>query len=290
MNLDDSGPALLRRRHLGTAGVDRPLGPRRPRLVRAAAMTAEDSSPGPTDVHRFGDRRQLARELARSLAADLEAAVAERGAATLVVSGGSTPAPLFAELRRRVLPWDRVSVTLADERWVAAGDPASNEGLVRRQLLAEEAAAARWVGLKNDAPTPEAGRDECERQLARLPRPFDAVVLGMGADGHTASLFPAAAELAAGLDPESSRLCLAVRPPAAPHPRLSLTLAALLQSRRIVLHITGEEKWSVYRRALGEGPEAELPIRAVLRQAVLRQSVPHRAGGVEVYWAPRSLV
>lgn len=227
-------------------------------------------------VQRFGDRRQLARELARSLAAGLAAAVAERGAATLVVSGGSTPKPLFAKLRRKILPWDRVSVTLADERWVAAVEAASNEGLVRRQLLVEEAAAARWVGLKNDAPTPEAGRDECERRLRRLPRPFEAVVLGMGADGHTASLFPAAAELEAGLDPDSGRLCLAVRPPAAPHPRISLTLAALLSSRRIVLHITGEEKWSVYRRALEPGPAEELPIRGVLR----------RAGGVEVYWAP----
>lgn len=226
--------------------------------------------------HRFADPRQLARELARSIAGDLAAAVDRRGAAALVVSGGSTPRPLFAALRRRELPWERVWVTLADERWVPAADAASNEALVRRHLLADAAAAARWLGLVNEAPTPEDGRDECERRLRALPRPFDVVVLGMGADGHTASLFPGAAELAAGLDPRSPRTCLAVHPARAPHPRLSLTLAALLDSRRIVLHITGEEKWAVYRRALEPGPAEELPIRAVLRGAGDR---------LQVYWA-----
>ncbi len=227
--------------------------------------------------HRFDDRTQLADELARSVAGDLAVAVAERGAASLVVSGGSTPRPLFERLSRAELPWNKVSVTLADERWVAADDEASNEALVRRLLVVEYAASARWVGLKNSAPTPEAGREACERRLREVPRPFDVVVLGMGGDGHTASLFPASAELAAGLDPRSRRACLAVHPPDAPHPRMSLTLAALLDSRRIVLHVTGDAKWTVYLRALESGPVEELPIRAILRGASNR---------LEVFWAP----
>ncbi len=224
----------------------------------------------------FEQRQELASSLADSIAADLEAAIGERGAASLVVSGGSTPWPLFQELSRRSLPWNRVWITLADERWVDIDDEASNEAMVRRLLLVDEAAAARWVGLKNDAATPEEGRDEAEERLRPIQRPFDVVVLGMGGDGHTASLFPDASELAAGLDPESDHLCLAVRPPEAPHPRLSLTLMALLDSRRIVLHLTGDDKRDVYRLALADGPAEELPIRAVLRGAADR---------VELYWA-----
>lgn len=225
----------------------------------------------------FTDRGQLARGLARSIASDLDAAVRERGRAGLVVSGGSTPRPLFEELCRCPLAWDRIYVTLADERWVDAGDEASNEALVRRHLLVGEAAAARWVGLKSAAATPEEGCEAAAEHLRRMPRPFDVVVLGMGADGHTASLFPGAPELAAGLDVDSRRPCLAVRPPGALHPRISLTLPTLLDSRRIVLHLTGDDKLDVYRRALADGPVQEMPVRAVLRGAADR---------VELYWAP----
>jgi len=221
---------------------------------------------------RFDDRETLARELAASVAADLTAATAAHGDATLVVSGGSTPLPFFQALAKRRLDWPRVTVTLADERWVDPGDEASNEGLVRRELLVAEAAAARFVPLKNAAATPEEGRDACEAALAKLRRPFDVLVLGMGGDGHTASLFPGAAEL----DPEGSRLCLAVRPAAAPQARMSLALPALLGSRRIVLHLVGEEKLGVYERALTAGPVEELPIRAVLRRAADR---------VELWWS-----
>lgn len=226
---------------------------------------------------RYEDRQTLARGLAGSIADDLRAAVRERGTASLVVSGGSTPGPLFEALSRISLPWEKVWVTLADERWVAADDEASNERLVRRSLLVGEAARARFVGLKNAAPTPEAGRETCEAALAAVPRPFDVVVLGMGDDGHTASLFPGTPELAAGLDAATDRWCLPVRPRTAPHPRMSLTLAAILASRRLVVHITGGAKWEVYREAREPGAADEVPIRAVLASG-------HRALGV--YWAP----
>ncbi len=166
-------------------------------------------------------------------------------------------------------------MTLADERWVPADHLDSNERLVRETLLVHDAREATMIGLKTPQATPEEGREACEQNLAVIDRPFDVVVLGMGDDGHTASLFPTAPELAAGLDPETEHTCLAVRPPVAPHPRMSLTLAALLTGRRLVLHITGEAKWQVYQRALEVGPVEELPIRAVLR-----------SGHAEVWWAP----
>lgn len=214
---------------------------------------------------RFPDRHELGGFLARLIAADLRAAVAERGRASLVVSGGTTPSPLFAALREHELPWENVAITLADERWVSPEHTASNEALVRRELLAGTAARACFVPLKNLAPTPEQGTAETERALATTARPFDVVILGMGEDGHTASLFPGAAELAAGLDLENPASCLAVHPPDLSLPRLSLTLRALLDSRRIVLHFTGESKWQVYQRAQEEGSLEELPIRGVLR-------------------------
>lgn len=226
--------------------------------------------------HRFPDRPALAAALAGEIKVDLEEAVAARGAASLVVSGGRTPVKLFEQLRNEKLDWSKVWVSLADERWVDTGTHASNERLVRETLLVGPAAAAHFVGLKNPAPTPEAGADWATRALTRVPHPFDVVVLGMGEDGHTASLFPGSLALARGLDPAAAPACIAVNALVAPHARVSLNLAALLDSRRIVLHIEGDAKWHVYQRARMPGTTAELPVRAVLQQ----KEVP-----VDVYWA-----
>lgn len=226
---------------------------------------------------RFEHPKRLALALAESIAEDLRRAVQRRGRASLIVSGGSTPLLLFEALSAQDVPWDKVWVSLADERWVDPDDDASNEKLVRTKLLVSSAASAHFVPMKNDAATPEEGEASCEAALAELPRPFDVVVLGMGEDGHTASLFPGAAGLEEALDLASERLCAAVRPPEASHPRMTLTLAALLYSRRTVVHITGEAKWQVYRQALAPGPAHDPPIRAVLG----RGPEP-----IDVYWAP----
>jgi 6-phosphogluconolactonase len=227
--------------------------------------------------HRFPDSLALAHALSGEIKVDLEEAIAARGAASLVVSGGRTPVRLFEQLRTEPLDWSRVWVTLADERWVDTSDPASNEKLVRDTLLTGAAAAAHFVGLKNPAPTPEAGADWATRALGRVPRPFDVVLLGMGEDGHTASLFPGSLALGKALDRAAPAGCIALNSLTAPHARLSLNLAALLDSRRIILHIEGESKWQVYQRAKAAGAVAELPVRSVLHQ----KEVP-----IDVYWAP----
>ena len=227
--------------------------------------------------HRFPDREALAAALAGEIKVDLEEAIAARGATSLVVSGGKTPARLFEQLRDEKVDWTRTWVTLADERWVETTSEDSNERLVRENLLVGSAAAAHFVGLKNPAATPEAGADWVTRALTRVPHPFDVVVLGMGQDGHTASLFPGSMALARGLDPAAPPACIAVNALVAPHARVSLNLAALLDSRRIVLHIEGDTKWAVYQRARTPGTSAELPIRAILQQ----KEVP-----VDVYWSP----
>jgi 6-phosphogluconolactonase len=226
--------------------------------------------------HRFPDRQALAAALAGELKVDLEEAIAVRGAASLVVSGGRTPELLFGRLSAEKIDWTRTWVTLADERWVETNSEDSNERRARENLLVGAAAAAHFVGLKNPAPTPEAGADWATRALTRVPHPFDVVVLGMGEDGHTASLFPGSMALARALDPTAPPACIAINALVAPHARMSLNLAALLESRRIVLHIEGDAKWAVYQRARAPGTAAELPVRAILQQ----KEVP-----VDVYWS-----
>lgn len=233
-------------------------------------------SSGPT-VKDFPDAEAMSQELAAQIAATLAAAIGARGLASLVVSGGRSPVRMFEILRAQSLDWSRVCVALADERWVNPEDAASNEHLVRNVLLKDHAAAARFLGLKNRAPTPDLGAVSAWETFARVPRPFDAVVLGMGDDGHTASLFPRSPNLPSALNPAAAAGCIGMWSPTAPQARLSLNLTALLDSRRIVLLIIGESKRSTYAAACAPGPVEDMPVRAVLRQS----RTP-----VDVMWSP----
>ncbi|MFH2124615.1 MAG: 6-phosphogluconolactonase [Pseudomonadota bacterium] len=232
---------------------------------------------GVHELLEFPAADQLVTALAKRVGELLTEGVAERGQATLAVSGGSTPIPLFARLAETELPWDKVTIALVDERWVDTGSPDSNENLVRRHLLQKKAAAARFVGMKNEAATPLAGEAACAARLQTLPRPWDCLILGMGNDGHTASLFPGAANLAAAVDPHSGQICMAIHPPAAPHERMTLTLPAILNSRQLILHLQAAEKKRVLARAQGDGDAAEMPIRYILRQ---------RTTPLAIYWSP----
>ncbi|MGE4323130.1 MAG: 6-phosphogluconolactonase [Sphingobium sp.] len=214
--------------------------------------------------HRFTDATAAAVDLAGRIAALLNTAVAARGIASLALSGGRSPRAMLETLGAMPVDWSRIIMTLVDERWVDPSDPASNERLVRDTLLNGPASTARFIGMKNDAASAHAGQPACERAFATLPWPIDIIVLGMGEDGHTASLFPGAKELAHGLSGHARTV--AVTPPDAPHGRLSMTAAAILSSRQIMVQISGGTKAAVYRRALSDGPVEELPIRLALRQ------------------------
>lgn len=226
----------------------------------------------------FDDAGSAARALADVAAADLAAAVEAGRCASLVVSGGRSPVPFFEALAARPLPWSAVSITLADERWVDPASADSNEALVRAHLLRGPAAAARWVALKGPEATARDGLEGATRRVRALSRPFDVTVLGMGEDGHVASLFPGAAGLQRALDPDAQPLLAAIDPPLAPHPRISLTLAALLSSRRIVVLIAGERKRAVIERAGAGADPHELPIAAVLAQTRVAVEVIWSAG------------
>ncbi len=228
-------------------------------------------------AHRYADVESVSRELATQIGANLTAAIGARGLASLVVSGGRSPVRMFEMLRTQALDWSRVCIALADERWVSPEDAASNEGMVRNVLLKDRAAGARFLGLKNGAPTPDLGAVSAWETFARVPRPFDAVILGMGDDGHTASLFPRSPNLPAALNRAAAAGCVGMWAPTAPHARLSLNLTALLDSRRIVVLIAGESKWRTYAAACAAGPIEDMPVRAVLRQ---------ERTAVDVMWSP----
>ena len=218
----------------------------------------------------------LAERLAADVADSLRSAIDQRGRATLVVSGGSTPKPFFHALSALALDWSSVCVTLADERWVDIDHDDSNERFVRQHLLVDAAAAATFLSLKNPHASAHEGVEQCESALAQLPWPVDVLVLGMGADGHTASLFPQSPGLDAALAADNPRRCVAIDPPGFPIGRMSLTLAALLDSRHLLLHITGERKREVLADGLENSDTLALPVLALMRSE-------HRPC---VYWAP----
>ena len=229
-------------------------------------------------THGFTDCHTLAQVLAERIGDQLRAGISERGQALLAVSGGSTPIHLFERLSNITLDWSKVQITLVDERWVPDTDERSNARMVKQRLLQHAAAAAQFVPLYDSAPTPEAGLAEVEARVGALPLPFDAVILGMGSDGHTASFFPGGDHLAEALDLTGTAHVLPMHAPGAGEPRITFTLPTLLRTRALYLHIESEAKRDLLADArLGLGEAANYPVRAVLTQ----NQVP-----VAVYWCP----
>lgn len=219
--------------------------------------------------HRFAVAAHQAVALAATVAQQLNEAIAQRGQAVLAVSGGRSPIALFAQLRQATVPWNKVVVTLVDERCVPESHAASNARLVREHLLCDGAAAARFVSWLADVPQPDVLTAEALSQHANAclhdwPPPWDVAVLGMGDDGHTASWFPASPGLTQAMERDTQVAW--VRPVAAPHLRLTLTRAALLRCQHLHLAIAGTRKQAVYQSAL-QGEQADLPVSTVLAHA-----------------------
>ena len=184
-------------------------------------------------IHRFDSRTQASVQAAKLLGAALQQRLEANQTATLVVSGGSTPQACLQHLAQTPLPWHRVLVTLTDERCVDAQHPDSNERMLRQHLLVDCAAEAQFVPLQ------EIG------SLEKHPKPFAAVLLGMGADGHFASLFPDAPNLSEGLDLHNARSTMDVQTNASSHRRISMTLSRLLNAETMLLLAFGKDKEAV---------------------------------------------
>lgn len=211
--------------------------------------------------HRFENSTALNRDFAERLIALLKAGIAERGHAYLAVSGGRTPQALFSYLAGTELSWSKVTITLADDRWLAPDAKDSNERLVKSVLLQDKASAANFISLVTDDAQAEAGADAINHRLSVIPT-FDAVILGMGEDGHTASLFPCSQELAEGL--ATSKDALAVNPTTAPYQRMSLSKQRLLNTRHLFLHLVGAGKLPVLNQAVAGDDVMQMPVRAFL--------------------------
>jgi 6-phosphogluconolactonase len=227
-----------------------------------------------TDIRSYDTREQLMQSLAETVADELRAAIEQNGSASLAVPGGTTPEPFFLNLRKQDLDWGKVFILLTDERFVPESSPRSNSALIRRSLLQEHAARATYVPLymQGDAPE-EVLQDLCAGLDKALP--LDVCVLGMGADMHTASLFPGADLLAEALSDAAPAL-LPMRAPGAPEPRLTLTAPVLKAADAIHLLIAGEEKKAALKQAMDGQDEFEAPVRVILNRS--ENTTVHYAG------------
>lgn len=222
--------------------------------------------------HEFESTGPCLDAMVRGISDTLLDAIRARGRAGLAVSGGRSPAALFDRLSKTDLPWNQISISLVDERFVESESPDSNERLVRSHLLKGKAAQAHFTGLVSHPFDIARSVAQANLQQGEL----SLVILGMGDDGHTASLFPGAPQLPQAMDPSQTARYMAVSPPAAPHERISMTLAAILGAGRIMLHISGQAKRQTFERATRAITPA-LPISYIIHQ---------HGAPFDVYWHP----
>jgi 6-phosphogluconolactonase len=202
-----------------------------------------------SDLEIFDSRDALYDAACEALRSAAHDGLTAKGRASLALAGGSTPAPVYQRLSHAIIAWEKVTILLTDERQAPADHPDSNERMLRATLFQNHAAAARFAPMQDD--------------LIMRHRPFDAVLLGMGEDGHFASLFPRSPVLTRGLDLVSDQYVLSVPAgdPAPPQPRYSLTLHALSGAGAVILLITGDAK----RAVLGRARADNLPVASLIR-------------------------
>jgi 6-phosphogluconolactonase len=201
--------------------------------------------------NEYANRTELAKALANRVAAALSAGITRNGSAILAVSGGTTPQLFFQHLSKREIAWEKVSITLVDERSLPETSDRSNARLVRLALLQNHAAKARFVPLY--------ANPSAERLGA-----FDACILGMGNDGHTASFFPGGNTLAEAINPATTKSLITMEAPGAGEPRITFTLPRLTKAKFLALHIEGAEKSRVLATAIAGDDKMQMPVRAVL--------------------------
>ncbi|GAB6407739.1 6-phosphogluconolactonase [Pseudomonas sp. MHK4] len=229
--------------------------------------------PQGVSAHAFKSPVLLAESLAMNVAKQLSEAIDAQGTATLVVSGGRSPVAFFQHLAKQPLDWSNVVVSLADERWVPVEHADSNAGLLKKYLLQGPAAKAQFLSLYSASANLEQAADHADRLLSELPV-IDVLVLGMGDDGHTASLFPGSPNLAEALQADGSRRCYPMLAPTVPRQRLTMSRALLASAKHKILSISGQSKLTTLDTALAGDDVAALPIRAFLQPTL------------EIYWCP----
>ncbi len=228
-------------------------------------------------LYVFDSREALVDDLGDRIATALADAIELRGRAMIAVSGGSTPKNLFKVLSDKPIAWDKVTVTLVDERFVPPSNERSNHRLVAAHLLQNAASAAVFIPLFRVDKTPAEAAKLASETIDGLEGTFDVAILGMGEDGHTASWFPGNGHLAELTAADQSYSVMASEGEGVPEPRLTMTLPILASTRLVVLHIEGYSKKATLDAALREGPVDEYPVRAILKKATQP---------VQIFWAP----
>lgn len=218
----------------------------------------------------YPDAEMMMIDLANAIAGEIKTALLQHDWASLAVPGGTTPGPIFDDLCDADLDWSRVHVLLTDERWVPEDHERSNTRLLRERLLVGRAADAVYVPLYRDTPSPEEALDDIAASIAP-ELPISVLLLGMGADMHTASLFPGADRLDDALA-RTAPAVMAMRAPGAPEPRLTLTAPVLSGAMSTHVVITGDEKRKAIEAAAGHST-TEAPISLVTKTAT-------------IHWAP----
>lgn len=217
------------------------------------------------EFQEYADIEMLMMRLADQIASELKNALLTHDEASLAVPGGTTPGPVFDNLCDARIDWSHVRVMLTDERWVPESSDRSNTRLIRERLLTGRAADATYVPLYADAPAPEDKLAELEEGLAPA-LPLSVVLLGMGADMHTASIFAGADQLGRALNGDDN--LVAMRAPGAPEPRITLSAKVLKQAMNRHVLIVGDEKRAALEKALTLSP-AEAPVSAILNDTTV---------------------
>jgi 6-phosphogluconolactonase len=225
--------------------------------------------------NKFESRDQLVTDLCGEVLRNLSQSINERQKASMLLSGGSTPGPLYDLMSNQDMEWHNVWFSATDERWVETDHQDSNERLIRAKLLQNKAASANYVSLKSDHSTPHLGQEDTEKNFANFPLPIDIVLLGMGEDGHVASLFPNVEDSQKAMAKEINDLCHAVKREEGDVDRMTITLNGLLNSKRIFLFFYGQKKLEVFNTAKTAKAD-QLPVSYLLHQA----EVP-----ISLYWA-----
>jgi 6-phosphogluconolactonase len=225
--------------------------------------------------HEFTDKAQLNEGFGRKIVEILELAISDHGKASIAVSGGSTPKPLFAFLSTQSLAWDKVNITLVDDRWLDDSHKDSNEKLVKENLLVNKASAANFVSLKTSDDNAIDAETTISERIDAVADGFDVLILGMGEDGHTASLFPCSEQIKEGLNLERAFSAIATQPTTAPYQRMSMSLAKIIKAKNVFLHLTGDTKKQVLNQAIANHTSLEKPIKAVCENTT-----------VNLMWAP----
>ncbi len=224
----------------------------------------------------FPSRDDLDSALANTVSNILAEAIKNKDRASIAVSGGSTPKGFFKILSRSQIDWSKVTITLADERWVALDSQESNTRLVHEHLLKNNAASAKFFQLKKADTLDTETLENLTLAAKSNLLPLDVLILGMGEDGHTASLFPCSEQIAQGLDETNTDVLLNVEPKTALHRRISFSFASLRTSKNIFLHLCGDNKKTTFNKALNGDDKFEMPIRAFLKHPSLK---------TQVYWS-----